>query len=235
MKDTTLLIQGPLKVDTYRFYCHSYPDIPKVFSVWEGNDKTYGWTTGREMHGPDDVFVESSYPNDLGAHARSLQLQVVGTLAGLERVKTKYAIKLRGDEWYSNLGSVEERMVANQEKIHCVPVFFRNWGVFPFHPSDHLMASKTDNLRMMFEGSLLRILARFDVFEPERVLAKAYIDRKIGPGWQKEDFRRLFDIIPMETLQPYKVSMNTYGRTWYSNFNPHDDGSLGSISSMDEL
>jgi hypothetical protein len=247
MKDTTLVIQGAIKEDTYRFYCSFYPDVPKIFSTWDGNSQEKGWTIEQDLHGPNDLFLENKKPNDYGV--QNFNLQVLSTLTGLHEVGTKYAIKLRGDEWYSNLSVVEELVRANEKKIHTISVFFRKWEVCPMHPSDHLMASTTENLVTMFSRCLTNISNnKIRPSEKECVgllsfatpmeygLAKSYMDAKLKKKrYSKEDFRSLFDIVPIEKLKYYKVTANGLGRVWYSNFNPSEDSSFGSINSIDEL
>lgn len=252
MKEITLVIQGKISQDSYKFYCHFYPGVRKIFSTWVDNDKTMGWKIGKNMHGPEDLFIESVQPNNLGDHARNLQLQVVSTLTGLNLVKTKYAIKLRGDEWYSNLCDLD----IDWQKIYTVPVFFRKWEIFPFHPSDHLMASKTDNLVGMFTSCLLDIITKKNLhadssycvgnncklhpghrMTPECCLAKSYMDFKMQKKsiYTKDDFKNMFDIIPINDLMPYKICMNSKNKVWYSNFDPANDESLGSLSCIEEL
>jgi hypothetical protein len=249
MKDTTLVIQGALKEETYKFYCSMYPDTPKVFSTWVNNSREKAWSIKQDLHGPNDLFLENKKPNDHGV--QNINLQTVSTLSGLHAVSTKYAIKLRGDEWYSNLSLVEELVRDNDEKIHTSSAFFRKWDLCPMHPSDHLMASSTKNLTTMFSSCLISILKN-DFYPninqcvgvlhhnvpmtPECLLAKAYMDAKLKKKiYSKEEFKNFFDIVPMDQLRYYKITANGIGKTWYSNFNPHDDGSIGSINSIDEL
>ena len=238
MKDTTLVIQGKLTEETYRFYCLIYPGVKKVFSTWVGNESN--WANRADIHGPNDIFLRSKIPENHVSCEMNIDLQTISTLMGLRRVKTKYVIKLRGDEWYSNLEVVEKILKEDAQKIYTIPVFFRKWQTIPYHPSDHLMAGTTENMNMMFQNCLLNVLTKNDIGLgypfPESILAKSYMDEKIGQiSDPKEDFKKLFGIIPIDLLRYYKVRVNGMNVTWYSNFDPSNDQSLGSISCIDDL
>ena len=138
---------------------------------------------------------------------------------------------------------VADTLRSDPEKIHTLPVFFRKWDIWPYHPSDHLMAAKTENLKIMFDSCLLNILSGNNIhpkkwpLPSESVIGKSYMDAKIGESENpKEDFKKLFGILPIEMLKYYKVVYNGMNRVWHSNFNPQDDGSWEkSITSMDDL
>jgi hypothetical protein len=247
MEDITLVIQGRLLEDTYDFYCTMYPDTKKIFSTWDRNEQECGWKGVANRHSPNDIFLRNGKPNKFGYYHqdfhKSIEYQLVSTIFGLNSVETRYAIKLRGDEWYSNLNLVADILKYDPERIHTGTVFFRKWSIWPYHPSDHLMAGKTENLKLMFDRCLLNILSGNNIhpsqwpLPSECVLGKSYMDAKIGDSKNpKEDFKKLFGIISMEMLKYYKITYNGMNRVWYSNFDPNDDGCWEkSISSMDEL
>ena len=248
MPDTTLLIQGPLMEDTYKFYCRFYPEIPKVFSTWEGNCKD--WREPSDKHSSGDFFLEVKKPERFGIYEVGLDRRVVGTLVGLEKVKTNYCVVLRGDEWYSNLDGLEKTMEADSDRIHTTSVFFRKWDVCPFHPGDHLLAGNTDNLRLMFGRTMINMVTRKRLDPSGRplpaaaVLGRSYMEAKVGESsdW-RGDFAKSFGIVPLEWLKYYKVVSDESGRVWYSNFgekgkdfDPAKDGTWErSISDMKDL
>ena len=236
MEDTTLLIQGSLKEDTYKFYCNFYPEIPKVFSTWEGNRMSNGWKGCPESHSDGDFFIESKIPNRLGILERRMELDVVSTLVGLKKVSTKFAIKLRGDEWYSNLCEVSRVIEEDQErKLHMAPIFLKKWDAWPFRMSDHILAGNTEDLMLMFETCLANIVTGEEIhpecwpLPSQCILAKGYFGKKMpGSKEPKEGFKRLFGTIDLERLRFYKISSDDGQEYWYSNFKP-------SIKSMAEI
>jgi hypothetical protein len=232
MGDTTLLIQGPLKEDTYRFYCSFYPEIPKVFSTWEGNGASNGWRPGPKLHSDGDFFIENKFPNRLGSLERRMELDVVATLVGLKRVRTKFVIRLRGDEWYSNLCLVSRAVEEDPKKrIHMAPIFLKKWEAWPFGMSDHILAGRTEDLALMFETCLSNIVTEEEIhpecwpLPSQCILAKGYFGKKMPDSKDpKEDFKRLFRTIDLDRLKFYKVSSHNGRESWYSNFKPSIKG-----------
>ena len=77
--------------------------------------------------------------------------QFKSTLNGLEKVKTKYAIKLRSDEAYSNFEKIIEKTLnSKSKKMITTNTFFRRTKDFPWHPSDHVIVSETDHMLKVF-------------------------------------------------------------------------------------
>lgn len=247
MPDTTLLIQGPLMEDTYKFYYRFYPEVPKVFSTWEGNRRGKGWYGKANLHSDGDIFLENKRPERFGIYSKDVELFVAGTLAGLGAVRTKYCIYLRGDEWYSNLDVFEKELNKKPEVIQSVSVFFKKWAACPFHPSEHVVAGKTELLRIMFGSSMINMVTKKKISPSDRplprisIVCKSYMDAMLGESsdW-KGDFKHMFAIMQLERLKYYKVTSEESGRVWYSNFDdpfdPKRDGTWErSISSMEEL
>lgn len=266
MGDTTLLIQGPLMEDTYKFYCRFYPDVPKVFSTWEGDESVGRWVgkyleemkrtdlkrSGVVHEGKNTTFMENKVPKRF--HERqNFDLQLTSTLSGLKFVHTKYVIKLRGDEWYSNLCHIEDMLLKDKEKILFVPIFFRRWDFIPFHISDHLIAGKKEDMKIMFGESLKAVLGgrvlsykddcnteigasspqayELGNYVAESILGRIYIEAKAeGSKNYKQMFKKKFGVIDLKKLTPYKVCANYSRKIWYSRFEDSD-----SIASMEEL
>lgn len=234
MGDTTLLIQGPLMEDTYKFYCRFYPDVPKVFSTWEGGKRC--WNGLSNLHSVNDVFIESEPPNKLGSWERRAEMSTVGVLVGLNNISTKYSVVLRGDEWYSNLSEVGKSLAMdNGGKIFMIPAFMKKWDVWPYRMSDHIIAGRTEDIRLMFEAYLVNLVTRVELhpqcwpLPSQSILALGYMKRKISEKDEnKEGFKKLFGIIDLDALKLYKVCSDSGDKSWYSNFRP-------SVSSLDDL
>lgn len=211
MKDTALLVRPRINEDTYRFYHSFYPDIKKVFSEWEG---------------------EATTENSLSAVASKDVKELIVVIHGLTMVHSEYVICLRGDEWYSNLSIASDILKNNPEKLYFVPVILKRWEVWPFHMGDHVLAGRTEEIKMMFERCLVKMLAGEMIYSNIHspplpcMLAKQYLEAKCQSPPTKEDFKKMFGIIPLEPLKYYKVSAGH--KVWYSNFQP-------SISCLEEI
>ena len=73
--------------------------------------------------------------------------QIDGMLNGLEAVNTKYCLRLRTDEFYTDLDYAIERFYKEDEKLFTSNIFFRKPEVFTWHISDHIMIAKTDKMK----------------------------------------------------------------------------------------
>lgn len=243
MDNVSLLIHGPLKEDTYKFYCRFYPEVPKIFSTWEGNEHDMNWKTESADFSSDVLLIKSKKPERFGLYEIGTDRRVVVTLIGLEKIKTNYCILLRGDEWYSNLECLKKYIEEDSDKIYTTNMFFRKWEVCQFHPGDHLLAGSTDNLRLMFGRTMINMVTKKKLnttktpLSPAAILGRSYMEAKIGESsdWKK-DFAKSFEIVDLETFKYYKVVSDESGSVWYSNFDPNKDGSWEkSIARMEDL
>lgn len=167
---------------------------------------------------------------------------MTSTLSGLKFVETKCVVKLRGDEWYSNLSRVNDQLSGDDDKIYFAPIFFRRWDFLPFHISDHLLAGKKQNIKAMFGECLKAIFEdripsygegalNSEKYVAESMLGRMYLETKKNFGGDhKAMFKDNFGIIELAGLAPYKLQANCAGRVWHSKFDDCD-----SITSMEEL
>jgi len=226
MDDISLLIHGSLNEDTYKFYCRFYPDVPKIFSTWEGNKASNRWRGIESVHSSKDIYIENKLPNRIGCWERRMELDVVSVLLGLEKVSTRLVIKLRGDEWYSNLHHVREVMENDNEKIFMLPVFLKKREVWPFRISDHLLAGRKSDLELMYETCLINIALGRELdhdcwpLPRQSILAMGYIKKKLGNIDTNDSLRNLFGTVDLEKLKYYKVTSELGDDNWYSNFKP---------------
>jgi hypothetical protein len=83
---------------------------------------------------------------------------------------------MRCDEYWSNLDKIFEKMLDNPNKIVSGSMFFRKWGMYPFHCGDKIMGGTKDNLTLMFESTLHNLEIKFwDDKIPESQLGLGYI------------------------------------------------------------
>lgn len=85
--------------------------------------------------------------------------QYFNTLNGLRAAGTRFSIKVRSDQSYSNLKPLIDRMTEFQDKMVTSNVWFRYSNGTPFHPSDHVIGARTDLLIDTFERCIARFLS----------------------------------------------------------------------------
>jgi hypothetical protein len=244
MEDVTLIIQGRLMQDSYDFYIENYKDCPVIISTWV--DNTIDFKTLPENF----IVLLSPYPYDFGA--QNLNLQLISTLNALQSVKTKYVIKVRGDEYYSNLQYVLNSIKVEPNKIHTSSIFFRAWQYAEYHISDHVMAGTLVNMLTMFKESKYNFdtgkvnVSKWKVdgnfhkwvttHAPEERITKSYLNAKEPFRFEKVDGRILmkehFNILDIELLYPYKIKANLFRKEWTEQFIPERNFSISTIEQL---
>jgi hypothetical protein len=238
MKDVTIVVQGKLEQETYDFYVENYKDFPVIISTWIGTKVNF-------KNAPKNfTIILDSLPSESGP--QNMNYQFISTLNGLNLVKTKYAIKIRGDEFYSNWDYVLGKLIEFPNKIWSAPIFFRAWKYLPYHISDHIIAGTIENLLFMFTWSKyhynkvtwtsIRDGVANKLWEPEMVITKSYLKEKEPKRFHTTDGRILmlehFDILDLRQMKPYFVVSNLFKTHWKNNFIPERNYS---ISRMDKL
>jgi hypothetical protein len=244
MEDVTIIIQGRLLQDSYDFYIKNYTDCSVIISTWIDTEINF------KNLPPNFIVLLSQYPHDYGA--QNLHLQIISTLNALECVTTKYVIKVRGDEYYSNLQYVANSIKVEPTKIHTSSVFFRAWQYSEYHISDHIIAGTIDNTKTMFrackhtfdtgklnvskwkkEGKFFKYVT---THAPEERITKSYLLAKEPNKFEKVDGRILmkehFDILDIDLLKPYKVKANLFKKDWYDDFIPERNYSISTIDQL---
>lgn len=152
----TFIIQGPLTIYTtlmlYRYH-KSYPFIlvmPKTMppkteillkeirSMMEDSE----YKVSLFMY--DDVVPEGTL------NEQNRYYQFLSTHLGLTACKTQYAVKIRSDEFYSDMTPFIEEMIEKNDKVVTTDIFFRK-SLIPYHPSDHLVGGETKELLEIFK------------------------------------------------------------------------------------
>lgn len=238
MKDVTILIQGKISQETYNYYVETYPQFPIVISTWSDHTLDLSYF-------PNNLqFIQAKLPKESGE--QNMNYQFVSTINGLNNVGTKYVVKVRGDEYYSNIDYIRDLVDSNPSKIWTVPVFFRHGTDFPYHISDHLMAATTENLKFMFgatkyafDNKLIYHVVdgqRYSYWEPEINLTKGYLMAKYPDEFHKKEMNQImvenFDIIPLPQLKPYKIIANIFKTYWINNFTPELNQSISKIEQL---
>tara|TARA_Y100000004_G_scaffold177103_1_gene218360 strand:- start:569 stop:1372 length:804 start_codon:yes stop_codon:yes gene_type:complete len=155
--DVTLVLQGPIakgKLETYlvagmknlKYYSET---AKTIISTWKGA-KLKPSKKILAKYNIDIIEASEDLYKNMYRDA-NMNFQVASTLNGLKKVKTKYAIKLRCDESFSDLSKFIQKIKENPEKIVTTNMFFSKNSYDPFHPSDHVIGGTTENMKSMFD------------------------------------------------------------------------------------
>tara|TARA_R110000824_G_scaffold349950_1_gene536843 strand:+ start:229 stop:1026 length:798 start_codon:yes stop_codon:yes gene_type:complete len=155
-KDVTLVLQGPTvslsgrlgaafkNINNYQKYVSKI-----IVSTWSHhNVKPSSSMLKKHNIGyiEDNIEQYTDYYNDA-----NIAYQCISSLNGMDLVDTKYVIKARCDEKYTDLSKFIEVMKASPDKLTTNNFLFVNDDWLQFHPSDHVMGGTTDNMKGMFE------------------------------------------------------------------------------------
>ena len=162
MKNLSIIIHGPLHANTlftiYRYYqdhsiivCIPSPesDQHKNISILKEITRLSDLPdTSITVITYDKNILSPYYNNHLNRwyHFFSVDLS-------LQHCCTDYAIKIRSDEFYSDLNPFYKAIIANPSKIITSDIYFRQTHMYHFHPSDHIMGGKTQILKNTFYTS----------------------------------------------------------------------------------
>jgi len=144
--DVTIIIQGKLNNVSIN-NLHHYRKFGRVIvSTWKDCSprlKLLAWARGAKL-------VSSPDPRDL-YNVQNIACQCVSTLAGLQAMRTEYAIKVRSDEYYTDLSKFIFAIKSNPSKLVTNNVFFRYDHEAKAHPSDHVVGGTRDHLLKTYE------------------------------------------------------------------------------------
>jgi hypothetical protein len=212
IKDLTIILQGRCEIETLQLWKENYSDWNIIISTWVGTDIPFDIP-------PTWKLIKSQYPNRY-APFQNLDYQITSTLYGLDKVKTKYTIKLRADEYWSGVGIVYDKMKTNENKVLCGSMFFRKLGLYPYHISDHIICGTTENIKIMFDGAHDNLIQGIRLNNcPETILGCGFVFAKENIDALKEYntlhlhsdmyLKKWFHIIDVNELKPYIATQRT--------------------------
>jgi hypothetical protein len=173
LSDTTILIQGVPNNETFKLWIKNYKKYKVVVSIWDDVD-----LSNYRIPSHWNV-IQNQYPLVRFKPTSNLDYQLITTINGLNLVDTEWVIKVRADEYYSNLELVVDKMKLNQNKIVSSSMYFRKWGMYKFHCGDKLIGGKLENVKLMFDKTLDNIKKNiWDTKIPESQLGFGYVYAK---------------------------------------------------------
>ena len=157
--DVTIVMQGPLRnaakriaaglrhIEDYQKYAGNV-----IISTWDHYDTKPSKRMLRRLnveYTEDDVTKYENLYND--AH---IAYQTVSSLNGVSLSKTKYTIKVRCDEYYTDISKFIDVMKSSPDSLTTSNFLFVADKWQQLHPSDHVMGGLTENIKGMFEETL---------------------------------------------------------------------------------
>jgi hypothetical protein len=244
MEDCTIIIQGKIEQDSYDFYKIKYHNCPVILSTWADCKIDFS-----ELPKNFKLLVA---PLPLESGDQNINYQLVSTINALELVKTKYVIKMRGDEYWSYPENIYQSIINEPNKIHCSSVFFRAWQYCEYHMSDHIIAGMTENIKVLFHKSKYNwdngrlnvskwkvdgiFKGYINTHAPEERLTKSYLEAREPNRFEVEDGRVLmkeyFNILDIQLLKPYKIKANLFKVEFRDNFIPEKNFSISHIDRL---
>lgn len=176
MEDTTIILQGLVSPKQLELWKKNYKNCNVIISCWD--DEQFDFNQGLVSSWLPKKWkvIKNQYPIVRFKSDANLDYQIITTLNALNHVKTKYVIKSRLDEYYSNVDLLLSKLKKDENKIVCGSVFFREHGLYPFHIADKLMCATKDNLILMFESTIHNIEIDFWKYTvPESQLGLGYV------------------------------------------------------------
>lgn len=143
--DTTFIIQGPLCRETTKAI-NIYKNFGKVIvSHWNTDPPSMI----QEVYDACKNIVTNPLIIDNSYNYQNIKLHLQSTLAGLKECKTKFAIKVRSDEYFTNPQPLIDAVRHNPKKLTVTNFLFRSDVIM--HPSDHVFASNTKDMEAFIE------------------------------------------------------------------------------------
>ncbi len=218
IKDLTILIQGRCEEEQMKLWIDNYSDWNVILSTWIDYDLNLNFPKKWKI-------IKSEYPERF-SDMQNIDLQITSTLNGLKEVETDYVLKVRGDEFFTNLDLVYNRMKEVNPKVLVSSIFFRPLGLYHFHISDHFICTTKQNLNIMFQ-STYDFLINYGKFNnaPESHFGFCFIHTK--ENWTSYDvidyidindemIKKWYSIFDVNELKPYIISQSgPTGRIYY--------------------
>ena len=179
MEDVTIILQGVVEAEQMELWKKHHKNTKVIISTWEDTKFNFEGTGFSNWLPKKWKLIKNQYPLIRFRPQANLDYQIISTLKALDEVDTKWVIKMRCDEYWSNLPKILKMMRMNPNKLVSGSMFFRKWGMYPFHCSDKLLGGTTDNLRLMYESTLHNLETNlWDTNIPESQLGLGYVVAK---------------------------------------------------------
>ncbi len=253
-EDFTLIIQGPIHRNMITM-AMLHPHINTIISTWDNPNWTHP-TIGEYLEpirrSNLQIIINRPIKQeklDRAYNKQNRYLQFFTTQKALMWTQTKYTIKARSDEYYSDLNPIMHTLLLDDNKLVTNDVFFRRVEYLRYHPSDHLMCCKTEKFkdlisRLMYDCQFNQDALKYAPFNQFDFFI--FVEQQIGMKWVemhekvdqypykfasdhqevKDLMIKHFDIVNNSMLGDFFVVANSEKRTYinqYSYFDPAKD------------
>ncbi len=158
MSDFTIIIQGPL-------HHHSINNLTNYLKFGKVILSCYNTDNIKQDDYPNIKIIKNQDISKFGYNQNNLYRQIFTTLNGLQLVDTKFAIKVRGDEYCTNLQPIIDKIIQYPDKYITNNVYFKKVNAW-LHPSDHMIGGHIEKLKNGFECA--KKLCEYCVYNPYR-------------------------------------------------------------------
>jgi hypothetical protein len=236
--DYTIIIQGPLNSISIN-NLEKYSQFGKIIiSTWSNNNilsndllsyiKQYADIT---IQDPPKIIKNKFY------NKANILYQIVSTFNGIIRTDTKFCIKVRSDEKFTDLSTLVNKHQKNHEKIICSNIFFRKPLSYLYHISDHIICGQTNLLAKSLSSainlcqnqySIMQILNKFSRLPvttklvPEQIICLCILQNMISTNATIINYnnkslcielmKKYFDIINVDDLGDIIVSFKDFAK-----------------------
>jgi hypothetical protein len=221
--DVSLMIQGPLFNDKLDFVA-AVPYYKTLFTqiiVSTYTEHLVGNTGFIDFCKEHDInIVHQTQQVGNVRNDNNIFLHSYTTAAGLRSCYTRYTIKHRTDERYSNLEKLVDKFMLDDSKWVCGSMVFGPKVYYPYHAADHLFMGKTEALLKTFNLTLQNLhngileTSRDGGSAPEITFTKNWL-RTHGENPTEENhdelMRRYFDIVNDKEFAPFLIRSNGTG------------------------
>jgi hypothetical protein len=169
-ENLTFLVQGPIKIiDSINLTEICINSIRKHFPKSIIILSTDYGADVHKLNIDEVVFSKAKIgaliENDINGHLMSVNYQISSTKAGLNKVKTTFTVKLRSDMVFRNSNLIKilnNRPIFRPDSQYILTnsyVVILDWSTvnpirflkFPHHPSDHLYAGETSDIKAIWD------------------------------------------------------------------------------------
>jgi hypothetical protein len=152
----TVLIQGPIKNHRhvnmlYEHYTMKGGHV--VIHTWDSDEAQkleYPYTS-LKLEEYNDI-IKFNHPLSSNKILSSIYYHIKNVATAFDNfTSTMPVIKIRSDEYYSDLSEVVEYLLKNPNKLVCNNVFLRKQSEQPFNISDHLLGMSYNNMKNTYK------------------------------------------------------------------------------------
>lgn len=152
----------------------------------------------------------------------NISYHTLSTLNGLKSVTTKYCIKHRTDEGYTNIEKLVEKFLLDDTKWVSTATIFGESSYTRFHAGDHLFIGRTDKLLETFDRTRIQLETNSFVrnYNGEPAAEVTFTQNWIRTSGEEPDLNKhydqmikYFDLVNDKEFMPFTIRINSIKKT----------------------